>query len=54
MNQAAAHLAIELPQAVENKWFLKAERGLKKEIISKECIASGKVTFLRGLERSSH
>ena len=40
----------ELPQAVERNGFLKAERGWKKEIISKECIVSGKVTFLRRME----
>ena len=39
-----------LPQAEEKRYFLKAERGWKEEIISKERIISGKVAFLEGME----
>lgn len=56
MNQTVYLLANrkELCQAVEKEcWmFLKAERGQKKEIISKGCIVSGKVTLLRGTKKS--
>lgn len=56
MNQTVYLLANrkELCQAVEKEcWmFLKAERGQKKEIVSKGCIVSGKVTLLRGTKKS--
>ena len=52
MNGAASHLANrkELCWAVEKVNFLKVKWGQKKKIMSKECIVSGTVTLLRGLE----
>lgn len=54
MSWAASHLTNrkELHQAVEKERFLKAERGWKKEIISKECTVLGKITFPRGNGRN--
>lgn len=37
----------ELCQAAGKQRFLKTERGQKREFVSKECIVSGKVAFLR-------
>lgn len=52
MNEAAFDLASrkELCQAVGKQRFIMMERGQKKEIISEECIVSGKVTLRKERE----
>jgi len=41
----------ELWEAIEKRRLLKTEKGQEREIISKECIVSGKVSFLMRMDR---